>query len=107
MAALLDLYIKAETLETLLKVVKAKNEKGVALTISINDETNQYGQNVSSFVSQTKEQQEAKKERYYVGNGKVFWTKGNIETAKKKEDNAKNTSSTTMSAQQAADDLPF
>ena len=56
MAALLDLYIKVETLETLLKVVKAKNEKGVALTISINDETNQYGQNVTSFVSQTKEQ---------------------------------------------------
>ena len=28
MAALLDLYIKVETLETLLKVVKAKNEKG-------------------------------------------------------------------------------
>ncbi len=106
MAALLDLYIKVETLETLLKVVKAKNEKGVALTISINDETNQYGQNVTSFVSQTKEQQAEKKERYYTGNWKVFWTKGNVETAKKKEQGT-TTQSTPDAAQKAADDLPF
>jgi hypothetical protein len=106
MAALLDLYIKLETLETLLKVIKTKNEKGVALTISINDETNKFGQNVTSYVSQTKEQQEAKKERYYVGNGKVFWTKGNVEKAIKKEESTKEAKNT-VSAQKAADDLAF
>jgi len=105
MAALLDLYIKVETLETLLKVVKQKAEKGIALTVSINDETNKFGQNVTSYVSQTKEQQEAKKDRYYVGNGKVFWTKGNVEKATKKEESTKEV--TTVSAQKAADDLPF
>jgi len=105
MAALLDLYIKLETLETLLKTVKAKNEKGVALTISVNDETNQFGQNVSSFVSQTKEQQEAKKERFYIGNGKVFWLKGNVELAKKKEEQT--TQSNSTSDQEEIDKLPF
>lgn len=106
MGALLDLYIKQETLEVLLKTIVAKGEKGVSLTVSINDETNEYGQNVTSFVSQTKEQREAKKKPYYTGNGKVFWLKGNVETAKKKED-VPQTQSTSVSAQKAADDLPF
>ena len=62
MSSLSEIYIKKEVLETMLKTVIAKNEKGVSITISINDETNQYGQNLSGFVSQTKEQREAKKE---------------------------------------------
>ena len=78
MSSLSEIYIKKEVLETMLKTVIAKNEKGVSITISINDETNQYGQNLSGFVSQTKEQREAKKDKFYVGNGKVFWTDGKI-----------------------------
>lgn len=81
MAALLDIYLKAETLETLLNTVKKKGDSGVALTISINDETNNYGQNVSSFVSQSKEDREAQKKKFYVGNGKVFWENGVIKKA--------------------------
>ena len=78
MSSLSEIYIKKEVLETMLKTVIAKNQKGVSITISINDETNQYGQNLSGFVSQTKEQREAKKDKFYVGNGKVFWTDGKI-----------------------------
>lgn len=84
MSSLSEIYIKKETLETLLKTVNAKGEKGVSLTISIGDETNQYGQNLSGFVSQTKEQREAKKDKFYVGNGKVFWTDGKITKAEAK-----------------------
>ena len=78
MSSLSEIYIKKEVLETMLKTVIAKNEKGVSITISINDEVNQYGQNLSGFVSQTKEQREAKKDKFYVGNGKVFWHDGKI-----------------------------
>ena len=78
MSSLSEIYIKKEVLETMLKTVIAKNEKGVSITISINDETNQYGQNLSGFVSQTKEQREAKKDKFYVGNGKVVWHDGKI-----------------------------
>ena len=46
MSALLDLYIKVETLETLLETVKKKAEKGLSVTISIEDESNDWGQNV-------------------------------------------------------------
>lgn len=86
MGSLSSIYIKKETLETLLKVVTKKEEKGIELTISIGEESNNYGQNLSAYVAQTKEQREAKKEKYYVGNGKVFWTDGKITIATKKEE---------------------
>lgn len=107
MASLSSIYIKAETLETLLNVIKRKGEKGISIDISINDETNQWGQNVSSWVSQTKEQREAKKERFYVGNGKCFWTDGTITVAKKDEpvNNSANASTDIETADE--DDLPF
>lgn len=97
MSALHDIYVKKSVLKELYQTLEKKGENGVSLTISISDETNKYGQNVSSWVSQTKEQREAKKERYFVGNGKVFWTDGNIQVAEKKEPEADSESG----------DLPF
>ena len=82
---LADFFIKKETLETVLKVINAKNQPGISLQIGINDETNQWGQNVSVSVSQTKEEREAKKDKYYDGNGKVFYTDGKITKAEKKD----------------------
>jgi len=85
MSALLDIYLKKETLETILKTLNAKQEKGIAFTVSVNDETNDYGQNVSAFVSQSKEQRDAGQKKYYVGNGKVFWNDGKISNAVKQD----------------------
>jgi len=67
------------------------------LTISISDSTNPYGQNISIYEEQTKEERDAKKPRTYVGNGKIFWTDGNVSIAEKRQ---------TESAP-ADDDLPF
>ncbi len=55
-------------------------------TIAINDEVNKFGQNVSMYKEQTKEQREAKEPKEYIGNGKVFWTDGKISKAVKPED---------------------
>lgn len=85
MGALAEFFIKKETLETMLKVVNAKNQTGISLQIGINDETNQWGQNLSVSVSQTEEERKAKKDKYYIGNGKVFWTDGKITKAEKKD----------------------
>jgi hypothetical protein len=104
MSSLSEIYLKKETLETLLKTVTAKGENGVSITISTSDETNNYGQNVTGFVSQTKEQREAKAGKYYVGNGKVFWTDGKITVAKKKEDA---TAPAPAPSQESFNDLPF
>jgi len=81
-----DMWMKTEVLEKLLATLKKKGENGIALTIAINDESNEWGQNLSSFVSQTKEQREEGKPRFYTGNGKVFWTDGKVEKAVKKEE---------------------
>ena len=85
MSSLSSIYIKKETLKSLLEVLEKKGEKGIEITISTSDQTNDYGQNVSGYVSQTKEQREAGKPKYYVGNGKVFWTDGNITKAENKQ----------------------
>lgn len=54
-------------------------------TMSINDETDQYGNNAAVFVSQTKEEREAKAKKTYVGNGKVVYTNGSVVKAEFKE----------------------
>lgn len=72
-----SLYLKEETLETLLNTVRAKKEKGVSLTISVSDTFNKYDQNVVGYVEQSKEQREANVKKYYVGNGRTFWSTNN------------------------------
>ena len=67
------------------------------LTISVNDET-RYGNNVAIMDSQTKEEREAKKQRNYLGNGKVVWTNNQISVAEKEE---------VVATTNANDDLPF
>lgn len=108
MSSLNSLFIKKETLETLLKTVQAKGTKGVELTISINDKVNDYGQNLSAYVSQSKEDREAGKNKYYVGNGKCFWTDGSISVAPKQpESNSSTTSNSQTVESEPIDDLPF
>lgn len=74
MASLSSLYIKLETLKTLVDTLEKKGERGIELTISLSDEANKFDQNVTAYVSQTKEQREQGKPRYYVGNGKTYWS---------------------------------
>lgn len=86
MSSLSSIYIKKETLQTLLDVVTKKGEKGLEITVSISDESNQWGQNVSAYVSQTKDQREEKRPRFYVGNGSCFWNDGKISKGVKPEE---------------------
>jgi hypothetical protein len=77
-----------------LRVDKLPKEKFVSgkdgsvyynFTIGVNDEVNQFGQNVSLTDSQNQEEREAKKPKVYLGNGTVVWTDGSIKTAPKKD----------------------
>ena len=88
MASLSEIYLKKSTLETMLKALNAKLGKegeGVKLTISLADQPNNYGQNVSVYVAQTKEQRDAKTPLFYVGNGKTFWSKGETPCPQREE----------------------
>lgn len=105
MSLLADIYIKKETLETLLKVIEKKGEKAISLTISVEDEAGNYDQNLSAYVSQSKEDREAKKNKFYVGNGKVFWNNGKIVNGK--DATKKSKPSDSKSKAYDDDDLPF
>jgi len=101
MSSLSTLYIKKETLQTLLKGLEAKGENGIAINVSINDEANQYNQNVSAFVGQSKEDREAKKPKYYIGNGRTVWTDGTIKAIPYEDKGVQ------AEAESSKDDLPF
>ena len=89
MGSLSEVFVKVETLETLLNTVKKKGEKGVKLTVSLFDKSNNdYNQNVTVYVSQTKEQIEAKAKKFYVANGSTYWSKGETPTFTKSKNNA-------------------
>jgi hypothetical protein len=90
-----------------LRVDKLPKEKFIAgkdgavyvnLTMSVNDET-RYGNNASIYISQTKEENEAKKQRTYLGNGKVVWNNGSIVNAEKEVKQA--------AQEEVGSDLPF
>lgn len=72
MATLISLSIDTK------KISKKNLHKGqyLNLTIAINDQVNDYDQNVSAWISQTKEEREADNERQYMANGATIWTDG-------------------------------
>jgi hypothetical protein len=61
---------------------KLKDGRYLNLDLSIRDELNQYGQNVSVYYNRSKEQRDQEVPKSYLGNGKVVWTDGNISTGK-------------------------
>jgi len=89
------------------KIDKAKlyNGKYLNVTISINDQTDSYGNNVSVTESQTKEERDLKTSKRYLGNGKVVYTNGDVKVAEKQEKPLQTASQ--KFAQQEQDDLPF
>jgi len=57
------------------KIVAGKNgAKYYNVGMIVSDEKNQYGQDVSIFDEQSKEEREERKPKKYLGNGKVVWT---------------------------------
>jgi hypothetical protein len=77
MSAIIEFSINLDKLDKS-KIVKGKKGNYYPLTVSVNDEPSAYGDNVSVFTSQSKEEREAKASRTYVANGKVVWTNGSI-----------------------------
>lgn len=83
------------------------NEKGWAnVTLFVDNETNEYGQNVSAIMEQSKEQREAKEPRTYIGNGRVVYTNdGSLVAAERKDEGV--TAAEQSQAGRETPDLPF
>ena len=74
MATLISASINLSKLDKT-KIVRGKDgSQYYDLTISVNDTKNDYGQDVSIYDKQSKEQREAKEKKKFIGNGKVFWS---------------------------------
>ncbi len=58
------------------KIYKGKKGRYLPISITINDEPDQFGNQGPVIVDQTKEEREAKTEKTYLGNVKVVWTNG-------------------------------
>lgn len=60
------------------KIVEGKNgAKYYNFDITVNDEPNQYGQDVALSDKQTKEERQAKAKKTFIGNGKTVWKNDN------------------------------
>jgi hypothetical protein len=86
------------------KIYVGKKGKYLPITITLNNEPDQFGNQGPVVVEQTKEERDAKAEKTYLGNVKVVWTDGNnVDTAPRD-----NNQSAPAPAPAAADaDLPF
>ena len=71
----------------LTKIDKSKivNDKYLNITVTQNNETNKYGQNVTVTHNQTKEERENKTPKIYLGNGKTVWNDGTVVNAERVE----------------------
>ena len=58
------------------KIYVGKKGKYLPISISINDEPDQFGNQGPIVVSQSKEEREAKSAKTYLGNIKVVWGNG-------------------------------
>jgi len=85
------------------KIVEGAKGKYLPITITLNDELDQFGNNGPITVQQTKEERDAKVEKVYLGNVKVVWTNDqNVGVAPKQQQQA-----ATPQPSQPVDDLPF
>lgn len=88
------------------KIYKGKKGSYLPITITINDELGNYGDNGPIIVEQSKEEREAKADKTYLGNVKVVWTNGtNVATAPREGGSAPPPPKPAPAA--ADDDLPF
>ena len=58
------------------KIIEGKKGKYLPITITVNDEPDQFGNQGPVTMDQTKEEREAKTPKQYLGNVKVVWTNG-------------------------------
>ena len=88
------------------KIIEGKKGKYLPITITINDETAQFGNQGPVVVQQTKEERDAKTEKTYLGNVKVVWTNGdNVAVAPRTDQPVAQAAPAAAAA--PVDDLPF
>ena len=88
------------------KIIDGKKGKYLPVTITLNDEVDQFGNQGPVIISQTKEEREGKVDKVYLGNVQVVWTNGeNVPAAPR--DGGPAPAKPAAAPVAADDDLPF
>lgn len=85
------------------KLVKGEKGNYLNVTISINDEEDNYGNVLTITESQTKEERESKAKKNYLANGKLVWSSDGGSAAKK----SGSTSNPAPAPDMEVESLPF
>ena len=86
------------------KIVEGKKGKYLPISITINDEVDQFGNFGPIIVDQSKEERDAKVAKKYLGNVRVVWSNGTFPDAPKQGAPAP---ALKAAAVEVEDDLPF
>jgi hypothetical protein len=86
------------------KVIDGKKGKYLPITITLNDELDQFGNQGPVVIAQTKEERESKVAKTYLGNVQVVWTNGDNVAAAPRQDQP---AQAPAAVAEAVDDLPF
>ena len=87
------------------KIYVGKKGKYLPITITLNDDVDQFGNQGPVGVEQTKEERESKQAKTYLGNVKVVWTNGqNVDRAPM---DSNQPTAQAAPAPVAKEDLPF
>ena len=90
------------------KIIIGKKGKYLPITITLNDDIDQFGNQGPVIVDQSKEEREAKTQKTYLGNVKVVWTNGtNVATAPRDGEQQAPSQPLAQAAAKVEDDLPF
>lgn len=87
------------------KIINGKKGKYLPITITLNDEVDQFGNQGPVMVEQTKEERDAKVAKVYLGNVKVVWTNGTNVAAAPRQDAGQPAPQRVAAV--VEDDLPF
>ena len=85
------------------RIFVGKKGKYLPITITLNDELDQFGNQGPVVVEQTKEERDAKAPKTYLGNVKVVWTNGDNVAAAPRGDAPQSQSKVNVEKE----DLPF
>lgn len=91
------------------KIIDGKKGKYLPITITINNDPDNFGNQGPVIVEQSKEERDSKAAKVYLGNVKVVWTDGKNVDASPPQGGSSNARPAPAQNQFApqADDLPF
>ena len=89
------------------KIINGAKGKYLPITITLNNEPDQFGNQGPMIVEQSKEDRESKAAKVYLGNVKVVWTNGTNVDAAPRQDGQAPPQKQAQSFAPQADDLPF